>query len=219
MDLHRVGKRPDWELIAPDKRNVWQRLAASTKGIITPANVTSVAGAALVGLGLWRICFDDITWGLILITIGRTADILDGAVAQATGTKSNVGEALDASIDKITVIAALGIFIGTGIVPLVAAAFIAVRNSANISLSLLAKAHKKILHPSRAGKLAGGLEWVSLLFFVLAAFAVEHGNDALEYSSFALAYIVLGATLALGVKAIKDYSINTLDIPEKRRGG
>lgn len=218
MDLHRVGKRPDWELIAPEKRNVWQRIAVSTRGIITPANVTSIAGAALVGIGLWRIYFDDITWGLILIAVGRAADILDGAVAQKTGTKSSVGEALDATVDKITVIAALGIFIATGIIPILAAGLIAMRNSVNIGLSLLARAHKKVLHPSREGKLAGGLEWVSLLFFVLVAFAVEHGNDVLEDICFIAAYLVLGVTLALGMKAMKDYGANTLDIREKRRG-
>jgi CDP-diacylglycerol--glycerol-3-phosphate 3-phosphatidyltransferase len=215
MDLHRVGKRPDWELIPKEKRNIWQRIAAGTKGIITPANVTSVAGAALVGLGLWRVYFDDLSLGLVLIAIGRTADILDGAVAQATGTKSNVGEALDASVDKITVIAALGVLISSGIIPIFAAVLMTTRNGTNIALSLLAKMRKKILHPSRAGKLAGGLEWVSILFFTLSAFAAEHAKDTLEFASFALGYIVLGVTLALGIRAMKDYSTNVLSAPRK----
>jgi CDP-diacylglycerol---glycerol-3-phosphate 3-phosphatidyltransferase len=210
MDLHRVGKRPDWELIPKEKRNVWQRMAAGTKGIVTPANVTSVAGAVLVGLGLWRVYFDDLSLGLVLIAIGRLADILDGAVAQATGTKSNVGEALDASVDKITVIAALGILISSGVIPVFAAILMTTRNGVNIGLSLVAKMRKKILHPSRAGKLAGGLEWVSILFFVLSAFAAKHGNDTLEFASFALAYIVLTATLALGLRAIKNYGLSIL---------
>lgn len=215
IDLHRVGKRPDWELIPKEKRNVWQRIAARTKGILTPANVTSVAGAALVGLGLWRIYFDDLSLGLVLIAIGRAADILDGAVAQATGTKSNVGEALDASVDKLTIIAALGILISSGAIPVFAAILITTRNGIIIGLSLLAKIRKKVLHPSRAGKLAGGLEWISILFFVLAALASSHAKDALEFSSLIFAYIVLGITLALGLLAIKGYGGDILRMPRE----
>lgn len=217
LDLHRVGKRPDWELVAANRHNVWQRIAAGTKGVLTPANVASVTGAVLVVIGLWQVVADNLLVGFILIAVGRAADILDGAVAHATGTKSNVGEALDASIDKIVVIAALGVLVGTGIVPLLAAGLMVVRNSANITLSLLAKAHKKVLHPSRAGKLAGGLEWVSLLLFVLSAFAAEQASNAIEDGSFVLAYAMLGVTLALGIKAIKEYGTGTLDSAGKRR--
>lgn len=214
-----MGKRPDWELIPKSKRNAWQRIAAGTKGVVTPANVTSIAGAVLVALGLMRIYNDDLTWGLMLIAIGRTADILDGAVAQATGTKSSVGETLDASIDKITIVAALGILISTGAIPLFAAALMTVRNSITIGLSFLAKIRKKALHPSRAGKFAAGLEWLAIFCFVLWALGVGYGETLLEYTSFIVAYIMLGLTMILGLQAIKEYSSDTLDLPRKKHSG
>lgn len=206
-NLHRVGKKADWELTAKEKRNFWQRLAAATKGVVTPANVTSVLGVTLVGIGLWYVYVDELTLGFALITVGRIADILDGAVAQATGTKSSVGEAMDASLDKLAVIGAIVLFIATGTIPLLAVALIGIRNVINITLSLLARVHKKILHPSRAGKYAGGLEWVSILLFILSMLFARQDWGGAADATFILAYVILGLTLLIGLAAIRDYSV------------
>lgn len=206
-NLHRVGKKADWELTPKERRNFWQRLAAATKGIITPANVTSVIGVTLVGLGLWYVYLDELTPGFVLITIGRIADLIDGVVAQATGTKSSVGEAVDATLDKLAVIGALIVCIGTGTIPLLAVMLIGARNVINITLSLLARVHKKILHPSRAGKNAGGLEWISILFFILSMLFDHQNWSGAADTVFIFAYVILGLTLFIGLAAIRDYSI------------
>ncbi len=211
LNLHRVGRRPDWEQVPARSRNPWQQVAAATFGVLTPANVTSVLGATLVFIGLWRIYNDELFVGLVAITVGRVADIMDGMVAHATATKSALGEALDASIDKIVVILAIIVFIISGVVPLLAAVVIAVRNGANIVLTLLAKAQKRQIHPSRAGKLAGGLEWASLILFVGAALFAEQNLGFLENATDFLAYLALAMAIALGVVAIKDYGAHTFE--------
>ncbi len=205
-NLHRAGTLADWEQVPIEKRNPWQRVAASTKGILTPANVTSILGAALVGLGLWYLYTDDLAWGFVCIAVGRLADILDGAVAQATGTKSSVGEALDAGLDKVIVIAALVVFLVTGIVPVLAAVLIGVRNIINMGLGLLGKAKQRPMHPTRAGKLAATAEWAAILLFILAGFFGAQGWAAAEIATFVTAYILLAFAMTLGLVAIKEYA-------------
>lgn len=209
--LHKVGQKADWELVAKPERNIWQRVAFNTKGIATPANVTSVIGAILVGLGLWYFYIGYFGWGVISVASGRLADILDGAVAQATGTKSSVGEAIDASIDKITIIAALIIFGIADIVPLAVIVLIALRNSVNISISVLAKASKKFLHPSRAGKLAAASEWAALLFFILSTLTSNQGWRILSAGTAATAYVMLSVTIVLGIITIRSYYLALKD--------
>lgn len=204
-NLHQAAKQADWENMPKDRQNSWQRMAANTKGILTPANVISVLGAVLVGVGLWHIYTDDLAWGFVYVAVGRLADILDGAIAQATGTKSSVGEAVDAGLDKIIVIAALAVFFVTGTVPLLAAVLIGARNIINMTLGLLAKAHKKPLHPTRAGKLAAMLEWSAILLFIMAAVLDAQASMGASIVTAICAYVSLGMTLLLGSVAIKQY--------------
>ena len=204
-NLHTAGKKADWEDISNENRNIWQHIAASSKGVLTPANVISVLGAALVGLGLWYIYTDNVGWGFIYIAIGRLADILDGAVAQATGTKSSVGEAIDAGLDKAIIIAALIVFFITGTIPLLAAILIALRNIINMTLGLLGKAHKKAMHPSRAGKLAASAEWTAILLFIIAGIFDAQNWTAAQATTFIAGYVALGLALLLGLVAMKDY--------------
>lgn len=205
-NLHQAGKRADWETTPKAERNAWQRVAFSTKGILTPANVISVIGALLVFLGLFYIFTDELLWGFASVAVGRFADLLDGAVAQATGTKSRVGEAVDAGLDKIIIFVAIVAFFVTGIVPLWAAIIIALRNLIIMILGLIGKVHKIALHPSRAGKFAAATEWSAILFFILgAAFNAQSWLGA-EAAVFAIACTLLGVTILLGAVAIKDYA-------------
>jgi phosphatidylglycerophosphate synthase len=205
-NLHRAGQKADWEIIPKNKRNVWQHIAASTKGILTPANVMSVIGAVLVFMGLYYIFTDELGWGFVCVAVGRFADLLDGALAQATGTKSSVGEAVDAGLDKIIIFVAIIAFLATGAVPLWAAIIIAVRNVIIMTLGLLGKAHHITLHPSRAGKYAAATEWAAILLFILAtAFSAQQWNGA-EATAYLTACAFLIITLLFGFTAIKNYA-------------
>lgn len=205
-NLHRVGSKADWQVTPKNQRNVWQRVAFSTKGILTPANVISVMGALLVFLGLYYTLTDDLAWGFICIAVGRFADLLDGAVAQATGTKSSVGEAVDAGLDKIIIVVAIVAFFVTGIVPLWAAIIIGVRNAIIMVLGLLGKAHHITLHPSRAGKYAAATEWSAILLFILATVFDGQTWSGAETAAYVLACAFLAFTVLLGLTAIKNYA-------------
>jgi phosphatidylglycerophosphate synthase len=159
-----------------------------------------------VCIGLYNIYFGELVWGLLYIGLGRLADIADGYVAHATGTKSQIGEAVDATIDKLTILMSLVVFLATGILPLVAVAIIGLRNSINISLSVAARLQKQILHPSLAGKFAAATEWATVLLFILAAIANEQTWESLEMIMLTAAWAMLGVSLFIGVTAIKDYA-------------
>lgn len=205
-NLHRAGKRPDWELISPHHRNLWQKLAAATGGLITPSNAVSIAGIVLVGYGLLDILNGKLLTGLLWIAAGRLADIADGLLAQKTGTKSPLGEALDVSIDKITVVGALLVFVAASILPLSAAIVVAGRNGAIIALGLLARTHRQVIHPGRAGKYAAAGEWLCLGLFVVAALFAKQNLRAAEIILLVLAYLALAISLVLGLIALRAYS-------------
>lgn len=205
-NLHRAGPKADWEVTPKNERNVWQKVAAQTRGILTPANVMSVIGAVLVFLGLYYIITNELILGFVCVAFGRFADLLDGALAQATGTKSSVGEAVDAGLDKIIVFVAIIAFMVGGAVPLWAAVIIAVRNVIIMTIGLLGKAHHITLHPSRTGKYASATEWAAILLFILATlFAAQDWRGA-EMTIYSFACLFLAITLVFGFIAIKNYA-------------
>ena len=101
MNLHRTSGKPDWEEIKLGKRTLFQRLAAVTHGVITPANAITLIGFVVLLYGLGAILERDYLLGLTLIVMGRLLDIADGLAAEATHTKSPLGELFDATIDKV----------------------------------------------------------------------------------------------------------------------
>ena len=108
MDLHRASHKPDWEQTDIGDRNIYQKIAATTGGLATPANVILTIGFILVILGVVTLLQENYILSILLLTVGRTLDIVDGVVAEATGTKSLGGEMFDAIIDRL---GALGVVI------------------------------------------------------------------------------------------------------------
>ena len=115
MQLHHSSGRPDWEATRPTERNSWQRLAARSHGWLAPANGLTLVGFGLVLGGSGYIFAHAYWWGLMLMLGGRLLDIADGWVAERTGTKSPLGEALDAGLDKVGGILALAVLVVTGV--------------------------------------------------------------------------------------------------------
>lgn len=174
-NLHRVGKQADWEMVEPDSRNGWQRIASITRGLITPANAVSLYGAKKVKEGLDDIKQGNILAGSLTVGIGRLADIADGTVADLTGTKSPVGEAVDATLDKLTVAAAIPILVQSEVISKEFATFTVAQNLANTALTGVAKAKGNEIHSTWAGKRSVGFLWGAIGLKGLAK-AVREGE-------------------------------------------
>jgi phosphatidylglycerophosphate synthase len=201
MKLHRATAKPDWEIIAVERRNMWQRTASHTGGILTPGNFSSTTGLTFVGLGLILVGQNKLWHGLILIAIGRLCDIVDGVVAERTGTKSPLGEAVDASFDKLAAFASLIVFAAVGIIPWFFALLIGLQNGLTAMLSLTAKSQKRTVHPVSAGKIGGAIEWVALLCFVLVALHI-HWLTTVAYTLAVISIVLNGAATTYYVRTM-----------------
>lgn len=205
--MHRAGKHSQWAGIDESKRNWWQKQAQRSHGLLTPGNIISLVGALLVASSLVYFLQGSWGWGLILLLVGRLADVADGVVASRTGTKSPLGEAVDATLDKFALLASLIVFIVTGIVPLLAILLIALFNAANAAFSLLAKVRKKRLHPSQVGKITAVFQWAAILLYVTAAVLKSGDMQSAATIVTITAIVSLAISLVLGVFTVAGYAI------------
>lgn len=193
MRLHRAGRKPQWATLRLRNRNYWQKLAAATAGIVTPANVISIIGLVLVLAGLADIYADNVWRGLALIAVGRVLDIVDGIVAEETGTKSPLGEALDATVDKLELAVALPLLVVVSILAPWQAISLASLHLVNAACAVMAKFVGKTLHTSRLGKYAISLQWIAI--FMLGILSVNEGSRLFYF----LANVTFISSLGLGV--------------------
>lgn len=201
MGFHYSDVQADWHAIPLAKRSIWQRVAGQTRGIVTPGNIISMLGIALVLAGLGAMWQGQYMLGFVLLTIGRICDIADGTVAHATRTKSPLGEAVDATCDKISAFATLIVFAAASLLWWPAAVLIGVQNLLNSYIGLIGKQRRYRLHPLPTGKISTAGEWGALLLFgLLAALGQSHTGP---YGI--AAYSLLGASLLLGVHATAGY--------------
>jgi phosphatidylglycerophosphate synthase len=204
MDLHQTSGRPDWEIISPEDRNFWQNKAATTKGIITPANAATIIGFGLVLYGLLHIGWHHYWLGLSIIAIGRLFDVLDGWLAQKTGTKSHLGESLDAIADKLGTFATLVVFFTSHIVAGWLLLVIVLPHLIMPFLTLAGTLWRKPVHPTRIGKLGMALTWVCLVAFIILKAANADGGMA---SGLFYVLAIIGAGMALMAAAITKRSL------------
>jgi len=170
MNLHRVEGVADWAKPNLPKLSKIQKIASRTSGIITPGNVLSVTGGLFVVSGLVDIYRgDDMKRGIRKVGIGRAIDIIDGIVADKTGTKSPLGEAVDATIDKLAMAGIVSVFVKKDIISKSTAKHILVQNIANIAITGVGRLNGAELHPSASGKQAMLLQGMTLGFNGLAA--------------------------------------------------
>jgi len=201
MNLHRTTGAPDWAAVKPRNRNVWQHIAASTYGIATLSNIVTFGGFALVVIGLFYLLNHEYLLGAVLLAVGRAADILDGWLAEVTGTKSPLGELLDASLDKVGTFLTLGVMFVAGIAPWWIIVLLLLPHIVITFVTMIAVQHKQQLHPSRAGKLSMATVWVSLVGFVLMKILDVADVSVLGVFTYAVAFI----SVFLGCFAARGY--------------
>jgi phosphatidylglycerophosphate synthase len=171
IQIHRTGKVADWDAIPHGARNRWQRTAAATHGYVAPGNVVSLIGAVLSILGFVYVYQGKLLTGFVIIAGGRLCDILDGYIAHYSGTKSTIGETVDAGLDKLVILVAFVVFASTEIVPFAPLVALGVQQLVAAALGGYARLKGLHMHPSRWGKYSAILQWPALLLYIPVAAA------------------------------------------------
>lgn len=200
MNLHRSSAKPDWEKIQPASYNWFQKVAAATHSIATPANIISIIGFGVVIYGLVAILNSHFWLGLILLALGRLLDIVDGVVAEATQTKSPLGEMVDATIDKVgTLLTIIVLFVAQVTYWWVIVALLIPQII--IPIVIFYKRQKGIkVHPTRPGKLSMALAWVGIVGLLVARALSTVPVIAIVVD------IIIVASLILGLYALWQYA-------------
>lgn len=201
MVLHELHKRAEWYAVPDSQRTGIQRLAARTQGIITPANVVSLLGLAITLWGLLAFYQHSYTLGLVLVGIGRLADILDGYIARQTHTTSPFGEGLDAGFDKAVVLAAVVLLTAAHVLPLFVTALVIVIQLIIAGLALAVRHDGTGIHPSRSGKYAMFVLWVAIGLFMVARVVPEAGHDLTWTTAVILALVAVAGQ----AEALREY--------------
>jgi cardiolipin synthase len=106
--------------------------------------------------------------GLILLAVGRGLDIVDGAVAQKTNTKSPLGEIFDAAADKFGTLFTIIALFAAQITFWWVLAILLVPQVVITLISFYKKARNASTHPTRQGKLSMASLWAALIGFIVA---------------------------------------------------
>lgn len=167
MKLHRTTGQPDWATIDPRSYTLWQKIAASTQGYITPGNITTVCGLILVVIGLLQLVAGDYVAGGVYIVVGRLLDLVDGWLADLTRTKSPLGEVMDAAADKLETLGAVAVLLVAEIAPLWVLLALVVPHLIIAGIALVGRLKGVQLHPSRTGKISMALLWVVVFGFII----------------------------------------------------
>lgn len=201
MNLHRASKKPDWENVDVASRNVFQKIASRTHGVVTPANVISVFGLALVIFGLLSVLRDDIWIGVGAVAFGRLLDVVDGWVAEATGTKSLLGEAVDAVIDKLGTLLTIAVLFVLNIAPWWVIVALLIPQSIAPFIAFYKKQKGVTPHPTRSGKLSMATAWAG----IIGLFLLYIGWQSMILLT--AVYIVIGLSLLFGLYALWKYAL------------
>lgn len=197
MQLHRIEGASDWADVPLPKRNIWQHAAAATSGILTPGNIVSLLGLASIPWAIYLLGIRRPLLAGVVLVLGRACDLLDGYLADKTGTKSRLGEAVDATFDKLSGVYML---VGLGIQHTVAWMILVLIMVPHILISmagLTAFFHKHQLHPSPVGKISMAIAWMGLVGFVLTVAAgYGTGRILLRDVSYGLVIVSIGMALA-----------------------
>jgi phosphatidylglycerophosphate synthase len=199
MQLHRTTGKADWLAIPSKSYTIWQRLAARTHGVVTPSNAVTIAGFALVLIGLQEILNQRYLPGTVLVAIGRICDILDGWLAEFTRTKSPLGELLDAAADKTLTILTVAAFFAVHFAPVWVLIALVTPHVLIVVILLGWRIRKRAFHPSLVGKLSMAGVWVSLLIYALAHVV------SLPTAALAATQVIVVASSAAGLYAAVQY--------------
>lgn len=198
--MHRTTGKADWEETGPAARNTFQRLAAATHGIVSPANIITVAGLGIVIYGLVLLLQDRYWPGLVLVAAGRLLDIADGIVAQATGTKSPLGEIFDATADKTGTLLTIITLVVAGITYWWIIVALILPQVIIPVVVLYRRQRGRRVHPTWQGKFSMAAAWIGIVGLLVMKALDKSGLLAVGV------YGLIGLSLLLGLYALGQYS-------------
>jgi phosphatidylglycerophosphate synthase len=202
MVLHELHKRAEWYPLSDAERTPVQRLAARTQGVLTPANVVSLLGAAITITGLILFYRQQYASGLIIVGVGRICDILDGHLARHTHTTSPFGEGLDAGFDKLVVLVAVYQLVLGQVLPVLFAVALLLVQLVIVILALAVRRDGTGLHPTRIGKYAMFGLWIGIGSLMLAH-VLPAGSWA-KTTRFG-AFLIITIALVGQLEALREY--------------
>lgn len=202
MKLHRVEGQPDWQKVPAAQWNSWQRAAARTHGVVTIGNFFSMVGLLSIPVGLWLVRDMHYIPAVIVLALGRLCDLLDGWLADRTGTKSPLGEKVDATFDKVSAALVLIGLYTIDFIPVSIVALVLGPHAIIAALALIAFYRGKQFHPSLLGKWSMAAIWLTILSFI----AFEAFGYQAEDMARLLLFGVLAITVALNLAALVGYA-------------
>ena len=209
MDLHRQAGVPEWETIPREQWNQWQRRANATNGWDTPGNRESLKGLIATTTGLYLMTRPEKIAklsGVGLIGYGRYKDIKDGKKADETGTKSPLGESIDAGVDKVLIGLAAITAVSSKTINLGEVAITSAGQTANVALTGIAKIRNREIHPGIGGKVGTFGLWAGLGSHFLADTVSSFGSEQLASNLHKTGTILTYAgVLTSGLGTIVDY--------------
>jgi len=200
MNLHRTTGKPDWDAIKPADRNTFQKIGAATRSIVTPPNIITIIGLAIVFFGLAQILAEHYWIGLIALAVGRLLDIVDGMVAEATGTKSPTGEIFDAVADKIGTLLTIVVLFAAQIAEPWLIVLLLIPQVLTPLITFYKKQKRINIHPTRQGKLSMATSWVAIVGLLITK-AMDGSLLVADIS-----YTLVGVSFLLGVYALWQYA-------------
>lgn len=153
---------PDWDKIDPSEWNTHQKRAAETNGWDTPGNRESAKGLIATSLGIIALSKEKYFTAAALLAYGRIKDLTDGKRAAETGTKSPLGEVVDASLDKGLITAIIPVLRSKNIINDLELACLAAQHGTSTVMTGITKKKGNEIHPTQSGKLSTGVEWLAI---------------------------------------------------------
>jgi phosphatidylglycerophosphate synthase len=186
--LHRrpSGGGGQWKHQDPDTWNAHQKIANRTKGYVTLANGVSLAGAALTAYGVHKAANQEYAKATIFMGIGRFCDLMDGKIAEKTGTMSDTGAGVDAGLDKLLAAFALYTFVKSGHISRTEALLHSAQQTAIFAESALIQYGQGEPNPGESGKRGMAALWLRVGGVVLEnALSSRDHQAAAAYVGFA----------------------------------
>lgn len=136
----------------------------TTQDVLAPANFVSLVGFILTILGSLNL---NTGIGLSAVAVGRFLDVMDGPIARRTHT-SRFGAVLDATIDKLSILAiVIGLFVHS-LAPVFVIGFILLQNAFVATINIVAATRKIVIVTELTGKRNIFFQISTMLLFSLS---------------------------------------------------